>query len=162
MVDVGAAFPAFGEASELVEQGEGLFDDPAHRLVVVACAAPADQRSDPALTQHNAVLVVVVATIGHDDVRLATGATWAAADRGDRVDEWDELSDVVAVAAGQCHGERDATAVADQMVFGARFAPVYRAWSGVGAPLFARMWEASTHARDQSIRPAAFSSASSA
>lgn len=34
MVDVGAAFPAFGESSELVQEGEGLFHYPAHRLVV--------------------------------------------------------------------------------------------------------------------------------
>jgi hypothetical protein len=45
VVDVGAAFPVFGEAAELVEQGEGLFHDPAHRLVVVMSAAPADQRA---------------------------------------------------------------------------------------------------------------------
>jgi hypothetical protein len=36
VVDVGAAFPAFGQAPELVEQGQSLFDDPAHRLVVIA------------------------------------------------------------------------------------------------------------------------------
>lgn len=49
MVDVGAAFPTFGESSELVEQGQSLFDDPPHRLVVVPGATPADQRPDPAL-----------------------------------------------------------------------------------------------------------------
>ena len=51
MVDVGAAFPAFGEASELVEQGQGLFDDPAHWLVVVTGATSADQWTDPALAE---------------------------------------------------------------------------------------------------------------
>jgi hypothetical protein len=35
LVDVDATFPVFGETPELVEQSEGLFDDPAHRLVVV-------------------------------------------------------------------------------------------------------------------------------
>lgn len=44
-----AAFPAFGQAAELVEQGEGLFHDPVHWLVVVAGAAPADQRADTTL-----------------------------------------------------------------------------------------------------------------
>jgi hypothetical protein len=42
-VDVGAAFPAFGQAPELVQQGEGLLDDPPHGLVVVPGAAAADQ-----------------------------------------------------------------------------------------------------------------------
>jgi len=162
VVDVGAAFPAFGEAAELVEQGEGLFDHPSDRLVVVAGPAPADQRADTTLSQQDAVLVMVVAAVGHDHVGFATRAPSAAADRGDRVDERDELGDVVAIAAGQRDREWDAAAVADQVVFGAGLASVNRAGPGVGAPLFARMWEASTHARDQSIRPAAFSSASSA
>jgi hypothetical protein len=138
VVDVGAAFPAFGQSPKLVQQCQGLLDDPARRLVVIAGAAPADQWPDPALAQQHAVLVVVVAPVGHDDVGLAAWATTAAANRGYRIDERDELSDVVAVAAGQCHGERDAAAVADQMVFGTGLAAVDRAGTGVGAPLFAR------------------------
>jgi hypothetical protein len=35
---------------ELEKQGEGLFDDPAHWLIVVPGATSADQRTDPALT----------------------------------------------------------------------------------------------------------------
>ena len=69
MVDAGAAFQAFGEASELVEEGEGLFDDPADWLVVVSGAAPADQWSDSALAQQDAVLFVVVTAVRDDHLR---------------------------------------------------------------------------------------------
>ncbi len=56
--------------------------------------------------------------------------------------------------------ERGAASVADQVVFAARLPPVDRRRTGVGAPFSARMWEPSTHTRDQSSSPAAFSSAS--
>ncbi|MDR6981279.1 hypothetical protein J2X68_008022 [Streptomyces sp. 3330] len=46
------------------------------------------------------------------------------------------------------------------MVFAARLASVDRRRTGVGTPFFARTWEPSTQARDQSSWPAAFSSAS--
>ena len=162
MVDVGAAFPAFGEAPELVEQGEGLFHDPTHPLVVVAGTAPADQRPDTTLAEQDAVLVVVVAPVSHDDIGPATRATSAATYRRYRVQQRNQLSDVVTVATGQRHRERHSAAVADQVVFRADLAPVDRARPGRCVPLFARTWEASTHARDQSIRPAALSSASNA
>ena len=139
MVDVGAAFPAFGQASELVEQGEGLFHDPPHRLVVVSGAAPADQRPDSTLAEQAAVFVVVVAAVSNDHVRLATRVTSAATDRRDRVQQRNQLGHVVAVAAGQYHRERDAAAVADQVVLGAGLAPVDRAGSSGDAPLFALM-----------------------
>jgi hypothetical protein len=58
VVDVGAAFPSLGETSELVEQGEGMFHDPAHWLVGAPGASPADQGADPALAQLGAVLDV--------------------------------------------------------------------------------------------------------
>lgn len=38
VVDVGATFPSFGEASELVRKGEGLFDDPGSRAAMVSSA----------------------------------------------------------------------------------------------------------------------------
>jgi hypothetical protein len=45
-------------------------------------------------------------------------------------------------------------------VFAARLAPTDRRQTGVGTPFFARTWEPSTHALDQSSSPAAFSPAS--
>jgi hypothetical protein len=95
---------------------------------------------------------VVIAAVGHDDAGLTTWASPPAADRGDRLDERDELGDVVAVAAGQRHRERDPTAVADQMMFGASLAPVDRARTGVGAPLF-RADVGGIHTRTRPVDP---------
>ncbi|GAA4152277.1 hypothetical protein GCM10022285_64500 [Streptomyces tunisiensis] len=50
-MEFGAAFPADGEAFELVEEGEGLLDDVAERAqaVDVRGALAGDDRQDPAL-----------------------------------------------------------------------------------------------------------------
>ena len=134
-VDVGAALPALGQASELVQQGEGLLDDPAHGLVVVPSATAADQGLNPSVPQHTSVLVVVVTPIGDDDLRSPARAAPAPSDGRNRVDERDELGDVVAVTAGQCRGERDAASFADQVVFRAGLCPVDGARPGRGSPL---------------------------
>ncbi|GAA3034056.1 hypothetical protein GCM10020229_51860 [Kitasatospora albolonga] len=65
------------------------------------------------------------------------------------------------VPAGRDHFQRCAGAVADQVVLAARLAAIDRRRANSGTPLYARTWEASTQARVQPIRPAAFNSARS-
>jgi hypothetical protein len=55
------------------------------------------------------------------------------------VDKRDHLGDIVAVAAGEGEGKRDAALVDDQVVFGAQPSTVNRARACLGAPLFACM-----------------------
>lgn len=57
---------------------------------------------------------------------------------GTALKQWDELGDVVAVAAVQGSGERDTRGIRDQMLLAARPAPVDGASSGLGAPFNAR------------------------
>lgn len=75
-MDVGAAFPADGQPSELVEKGQGLFDDPADGLDVVAAAAARDVGGDAALTQVFAHAGVVVAFVRDQGADLVP---WSAA-----------------------------------------------------------------------------------
>ncbi len=84
-----------------------------------------------------------------------------SAGRGDPIDEWDELGDVVAVAGGESGGQRGSLTVADHMVLGAR--PAAIDWRGacLFAPPFARTCELSTTALDQSNAPASCSSSKS-
>ena len=65
-MDVVAAFIAGGKPSELVQPGEGAFDDPAVAAEsgAVLGLASRDAVGDSALAQQAPVLVVVVATIG--------------------------------------------------------------------------------------------------
>jgi hypothetical protein len=75
-------------------------------------------------------------------------ASWMSSRISQRIRS--QLGDVVAVAAGQGGGERDAGGVGDQVTFAARPAPIDGASSGLGPPFNARIWEPSTAAREKS------------
>ncbi|GHE38550.1 hypothetical protein GCM10017778_22320 [Streptomyces vinaceus] len=81
-MQVEAAFPADGEAFELVELGEGLLDDVAELAEAddVGLAAAGDDGQDPAFAQLAAVGVAVVALVAEQGV----GAFAGAADNGRR------------------------------------------------------------------------------
>ena len=100
--------------------GEGAFDDPAlaSEAGAVRDAASGDHGFDAAGPEQAAVLVEVIAAIGQDKVGFLTRSADLAGDRAgrERVEQRDQLGDVVAVAAGQRDGERDAGRVDDQVV----------------------------------------------
>ena len=117
---VGVAFVAGSEAAEVVEVGEGAFDDPAlaAQAGAVRDAAFGDHGFDAAGPEQPAVLVEVIAAVGQDEVGLGPGSTDLAGDRpgAQLVKQRDQLGDVVAVSAGQRDGERDAAGVDEQVV----------------------------------------------
>jgi hypothetical protein len=138
-VDVVAAVGADEEAAAVVEPGEGALDDPAVAAEpgAVLGLAASDHGLDAALPDEPAVLVVVVAAVGDQGCRPASGAAEAATDGRYRIEQFDQLRDVVAVAAGERPGERDAAAVYEQVVLAAAPAAVDRAGTRLGAPFFA-------------------------
>lgn len=64
-------------------------------------AAAGDLRGDAALADEATVLVVVIAAVGEDSPGLVTGASAPVAEAGNRVQQGDELGDVVPVLASQ-------------------------------------------------------------
>jgi hypothetical protein len=68
--------------------------------------------------QLSAVGVVVMAPVGEQLPGAPARPATPPADRRHRIQERNELGDVVAVAAGQRDRQRNATGVADQMVLG--------------------------------------------
>lgn len=156
-MDVVADLPADAEATEPVQQGDGLLDDPPSgaEAGAVGDAASGDDRGDALGSQVPAVAVVVVAAVGVEPLRSLSGSTADASDRWDLVDQGHQLGDVVAVAAGQADGEGDSARAGDDVVFRARAAAVDRARTGFGPPLSARTWEPSITARDMSSWSAA-------
>jgi hypothetical protein len=67
---------------------------------------------------------VVAAAVGEQLPQAAARPPAPAADRWHGFDQWDQLGDVVAVAAGQRDGQWHAAGVDDQVVLAARAAPV--------------------------------------
>jgi hypothetical protein len=138
-VDVVAAVGADEQSAAVVQPGEGALDDPAlvaqsgAVLGLTAC----DQRLDPTLPEQPAVLVVVVAAVGDQHPGPSPGPANPAANRRHPIEQFEQLSDVVAVTAGQRPGERDPAAVYEQVVLAPCPAAVNRAGTGLRAPFFA-------------------------
>jgi hypothetical protein len=86
LVHFGAAFVADEEPFELVEVGEGAFDNPADRAEPgdVGGLAACDHACDPSRSEQVAVFVVVVAGVGAQLVGTATGRPGRPATGGTR------------------------------------------------------------------------------
>ena len=138
-MDVVSAVGADEEAASVVEPGEGAFDDPA----VAAQAGPvlglaaSDQRLHAPLPDEAAVFVVVVPAVGDQRPRPASRPTGPAADGRHTVEEFEQLGDVVAVAAGERPRERHTAAVYEQVVLAAPPAAIDGAGTRFCAPFFA-------------------------
>jgi hypothetical protein len=159
-MEVGVYLVADAQAFELVEPGEGPLDDPAGLAQAGAVwgATAGDLGSDAASADDAAVFVEVVAAVGEEPLGSAPRSAAQSADGWYRVQQRDELGDVVAVSAGQRDGERGAVSVGDEVVLAAGTGPVDRRRSGVSPPLRALTCEASIAASSMSKRPAARSS----
>lgn len=101
--------------------------------------AAGDHGFDAALADEAAVLVMVVAAVADHRVGSLSGPADGAAYRWHRVEERDQLGDVVAVTAGDRVRERDPGGVDQEVMLGAGSASVHRARARFGAPFFAWM-----------------------
>ena len=138
-MDVVAAVGADEQSAAVVKPGEGSLDDPAVAAdpgAVLGLAA-GDQGFDATLPDETAVLVVVVAAVGDQRLGASSWPADAAADGRHSVEQLEQLGDVVAVAAGERPGERDAATVYEQVVLAACPAAIDRAGTRFGAPFFA-------------------------
>ena len=97
-----------------------------------------DPGRDPPGTELVAVRLRVVAAVADQCLWAAARAAAFAANGRDRLEQRQQLGHVVAVGGAQQTAERNAASVGDQMVLGAGFAPIDRAWTGFAAPKTAR------------------------
>ena len=111
----GATIPADAKAPEPMQVGEGSLDDPALAPEARAVGGPpaGDHGTDPAPAHQAAV--VIVGAVAEQPLGALSGPADAALDRPDRIDEGHQLGDVVALAAGDRHRQRDARGL-DQQV----------------------------------------------
>ncbi|GLY74620.1 hypothetical protein Airi01_028870 [Actinoallomurus iriomotensis] len=119
-----------------MQVSEGTFHDPALGAGsgAVLGAASSDHWLHSEVPDEAAVFVVIVAAVAERQIGAASRPAAPAAHAWCRLKQRDESSDVVAVAAGQRGGERDAAGVGDQVMFAARLAPIDWASSGLGSP----------------------------
>jgi len=114
------AFIADPQAPEVVQVRETALDDPALAAQARAMldTAPGDDRLDAPRPEQAAVLVVVIAAVGEDEIGLLTRPADLPGDGPgvQHVQQRQQLGDVVAVAAGQRDGQGDAGRVDQEMV----------------------------------------------
>jgi hypothetical protein len=138
-MDVVAAVGADQQSTVIVQPGEGPFNDPplpAEPRTMAGLSA-GNGRLDTAFPEQASVLVVVVAPVGQKLAGASSRSADAAAHRRHAVEEFEQLGDVVAVAARQRPCERQPTAVYEQVVFAAATAAIDGARLCLGAPFFA-------------------------
>ncbi|KHJ64817.1 transposase, partial [Burkholderia glumae] len=141
----------------MVEPGMRTFDHPTILAQTTAMLGPAlgDHGLDTAFAQRATMSGGIVAAIGVDDAGLLKRSATNAANGWNRINERQQLRDVVGVRASQDRNERNAVGVYEDVVLGTGS----RAIGGVRASFSpaptARTDDESTAAYDRSIWPAA-------
>ncbi len=139
LVDVVATFVADEQSFEVVQPGEGALDDPAvaAEAGAVFAFAAGDLRRDAAASELAAVAVGVVAAVGGQPLGPSARPADLAAHGRHRVEQRDQLGDVVAVAARERPGERDPSRVDQEVLLRPVSGSINRARARLGAPFLA-------------------------
>ncbi|VVE59319.1 hypothetical protein PSP20601_05504 [Pandoraea sputorum] len=155
-MDDGPTFEANAKTAKVVKPRMSTLDNPAEfaQATAVFCPAPGEHRFDAALAKPLTMRLGIVATVCVDDFGLQKRLAAHAANGWDRVDERQQLGDVVAVRAGQHCADGDAICIDEDVMLGTWS----RAIRGVRARFLpastARAEDESTTAREKLSSPA--------
>ena len=150
------SFVADSEAAKPMQPGDGAFHDPAgfSQAATVFGIASGNLRLNAARLEGCSMRVRIVAAIGLDEVGFALRTPRFARDRGNGLDQRQQLRDVVAVGFGQNDRERNAFRVSEDVVLGAGTTAIGWVRSRFFPAPRARIEELSATAREKSIRSA--------
>jgi len=117
-VNVATTIEADTKTPEVVESRVSAFYNPAEFAQTAAMfgATPCGHWPDTTITQALAMGVGVIAAITINDPGHAKWSAARAANRGDGVDQRQQLGDVVTVCAGQCDADRHSVGVYEDVV----------------------------------------------
>lgn len=152
-MNIGATFVSDPQSTVLEQPRNGPFHGPAMNAQSAAVfrPTPCQDGDNMSLTQLATVGLRVIGSVPLDTVRTAAGPSPLACDRGNRIDQRQQLRDIVAIGGRDLHGQRNAVGVDDQMVLGARLASICGVRTRLPPPKTARIESESTKAREKSI-----------
>lgn len=155
LVDVSSSFVSDPQAPEVMKPGQAALDDPAGfaQTAAVRHTSLCQQRFDATLFQCIAMGLRIVTTLSLHGFGTLWRTTSFAVNVRNRIEQRQQLGDVVAIGFGQDNAQRHAPGIGQQMVLGAGFAPVNRAGTCFFPAPMARTEEESTTAKDQSNSP---------
>lgn len=150
------------EASKPMEPGERALDDPARpaESAAVAAIAAGQHGRDAAQPQCGAMPLRVVSAVALHPARAPTRRSGAAPDRRHRIDQVQELANIVAISGRQPRDERNPVRVGKNVMFRPGLAAIGRVRSSFFPPRNARSDALSTIARARSSSPRRRNSAS--
>jgi hypothetical protein len=156
-MDLGKSFVAHSKTMEIMEPSMSTFDYPSifSQATAMLGSAPRKNGFDTSIAQFLPVYVGVVSTIGVGDFRLFQRATANTADGWNRVNERQQLCDVVAIGTGQDDRKWHPICVGSNMVLGARSRAIYRVRPSFWPAPIARTEDEPRITRERSIWPAA-------
>ncbi len=162
-MDLGKSLVANSKTMEIMEPSMSTFDYPSifSKATAMLSAALCKNGFDAPIAQFLPVCFGVVSAIGVDDLRLLQRAPADATDGWNRVDERQQLCDVMAICTGQDDRERHPICVGSNMVLRAWSRTIYGVRPSFWPAPMARTEDESTTTREKSIWPAARNSASS-
>lgn len=159
-MNVSTALAMNTEAAKVMQPGMRAFDDLAIFAKPAAMFGPAS--SDHQLAAARLVMSLrVVSAIGVDSASFLQCAALQSANWWNRVDQRQQLRDVVNVRSSQDRGKWDAVGIGDDARLGSGSRAIDRVWSSFWPAPTVRIDEESTAAREKSIWLSARSFASS-
>ncbi|MDB5835426.1 MAG: hypothetical protein JWR14_5256 [Caballeronia sp.] len=161
-MDLGKSLIADSKTMEIMEPSMSTFDYPSvfSEATAMLGAALGKNGFDTPIAQFSPVCFGVVSAIGIDDLRLLQRAPADTTNGRNRVNERQQLCDVMAMCTGQIDRERHPVCVGSNMVLGARSPTIYGVRPCFWPAPIARTVDESRFTRARSIWSAARNSAS--
>jgi hypothetical protein len=161
-MDTRSTFVSDGEAAKAVEPRQRAFDGPARTAKAAAVGRPAfgEHGHDAARPQAPPVGLRIVGAIALHGARPTPRPARSPANRGDRIDQGQQLRHIVPVRRREARDERNPVGVGENMMLRPGFAAIGRVRSSFFPPRSARRDALSTSARSRSRRPRRRSSVS--
>src|SRR4051812_35214584 len=132
-----------------MQPGDRAFNDPAvpAQTTAVWRAALSDEGLNMTSQQLQCTGLIVIRAIGVERPWAMARMTDLAGHGWNRIDQRNQLSDIVPIGASEDRRQRDAAAVCNEVMFRSGFAPIRGIRPGLRPPKMARMLELSITAR---------------
>jgi hypothetical protein len=154
-MDFGKSLVADSKMMEIMKPGMSTFDYPSilPESAAMLSAALCENRFNAPFAQFLSVCFGVVSAVSIDDLGLSQRVAANATDDWNRVDQRQQLCDVVTIGTGQDNRERHPVCVSSDMVLRAGPRTIYGVRPSFWPAPIARTEDESTTTRDKSICP---------
>jgi len=152
-VNVRSTFITDPQPSKLMQPGQRPFHDPAEDAQSTAMSGPSFRKNRfySFVSKLFSMRLGIITPVALNIIRFAAWPANLSRNRRNRIHQRQQLSDIVAICAGQSDCKRDAFGVGDNMMLRTHFSSIRGIRAGFRPPKTARTEPESTNAREKSI-----------